>query len=89
MGVKKYSVQDIRAYTDLTDFDEATVLASDYDKLLSAAKTLINKMDLIHKHPEYNAVWSSAFIHRGNYHGPNYQAELQTLRVIVGDSNAS
>lgn len=54
------------------------------DDLLAAARSLCEKIRLIHDDPLYRAVWICAWNHGVNYtHGPTYEHELKALEAAV------
>lgn len=54
------------------------------DTVLKAAKSLVKRLDEIHNHPEYLAVWTMFMLHGGDYtDGPKYGEELATLRSAI------
>lgn len=58
-------------------------------QLMSAARALCKKMDMIHDNPLYQAVWTCAWNHGVNYtHGPTYELELKALKAAVKSANA-
>lgn len=55
-------------------------------KLVKAAKALVKKLEAAHASPEWDAVWVSAFIHRGTqYSGPRYQSEFEALKKVLNE----
>lgn len=59
------------------------VSGSNSTNLLSAARSLVERLDLVHEAPEYQGVWQMAQSRMGQYTGPQYKKELDTLREIV------
>lgn len=53
------------------------------DELETLARTLIDKLKVIHADPAYQAVWTLAHLHHGPYHGPEYADELRALSACV------
>jgi hypothetical protein len=50
--------------------------------LEQAARRLVERLDFIHEHSAYKAVWTLAHVH-GGYDGPNYAEELAALRAAL------
>lgn len=58
------------------------------DDLLAAARSLCEKMRMIHDDPLYQSVWTCAWNHGVNYtHGPTYEHELKALEAAVKAAN--
>ena len=56
--------------------------------MLAAARSLCEKMRLIHDDPLYQYVWTCAWNHGVNYkHGPTYERELNALEAAVRAAN--
>jgi hypothetical protein len=51
--------------------------------LLNAARSLVERLDLVHDDPKYQGVWQMAQSRNGQYTGPQYKKELDALREIV------
>jgi hypothetical protein len=52
--------------------------------LLAAARSLCEKIRLIHDDPLYQSVWTCALKHGVSYrHGPTYEHELKALEAAV------
>lgn len=45
--------------------------------------SLVGKLKIIHKLPEYKAAWKTAQAHRGPYTGPKYDKELEALEAAI------
>jgi hypothetical protein len=45
---------------------------------------LVSKLDEVYAHPQYRAVWESAWIHGCRYGGPTYERELKAAREALG-----
>jgi hypothetical protein len=52
-------------------------------RIEKAAEKLVEKLELIHKHPAYTAVWVCAQTHQGGYLGPTYEDELAELKKEI------
>jgi hypothetical protein len=55
------------------------------DAALSAAKTLLERLDSIHEDGAYQAVWNIYTVHSGQYKGPTYVEELAALRTTLAE----
>jgi hypothetical protein len=51
--------------------------------LVEAAGRLIERLDAVHRDPEYHGVWAIAQLHRGPYTGLTYTAELTAARAAL------
>lgn len=58
-------------------------------KLETAARTLLDRMDVIHAHPLYRRVWELAQLHGGPYEGPKYQEQVKALREALSEQSSS
>lgn len=47
--------------------------------MLEEAKKLVAKLREVHADSKYQSVWTISHIHVGQYSGPTYTAELETL----------
>jgi hypothetical protein len=47
------------------------------------ATQLVERLDFVHAHPAYEAVWSTAMLCLGPYLGPKYKDELEALRLAL------
>ena len=78
-GIKKLEVSDF-------DKNWASKFAQSQDsnKLLTAAKALIKRMDEIHETPEFKGVWQFYAIHGQSYPSTlNYAEELKHLKEVI------
>ena len=59
----------------------ATGMEDPKDKVVVAARSLVKKLELVHKDPRYQAVWSLWQGHCSgkSYSGPMYDGELKVL----------
>lgn len=48
-----------------------------------AARALVARLDEVHEHPAYRAVWTIAQMHLGPYDGPTYVDALAALRTAL------
>jgi hypothetical protein len=55
------------------------------DEMAVALRTLVNKLEQVHADPAYQSVWTLAWIHSGQYAGPNYSDELAAAKRALGD----
>lgn len=53
--------------------------------LRQAAQALITKIEAIHEHADYKAVWTTYHAHGGRYVGPKYVDELAMLKKAIAD----
>lgn len=53
------------------------------EAMVEAATALVAKLDAVHADPKYGAVWAIAQAHYGQYDGPKYEDELNTLRAAL------
>ena len=51
--------------------------------LEAAARTLVERLDFVHAHPNYQGVWMMAGIHSYPYTGPIYIDELAALKAAL------
>jgi hypothetical protein len=63
----------------------AKIITRAYEPLVKAAGNLEQCMTLIESHPNYRAVWDSAFLHGCPYTGPTWERELDTLRTALSE----
>lgn len=52
---------------------------------IMAAKDLVLKLQEVHNDPEYLSVWTLHQVRNGNYSGPTYTQELNTLKTKLKD----
>jgi hypothetical protein len=58
--------------------------------VISAARALLERLDLVHADDRYKAVWEIAQLHIGPYTGLQYESELLALRkALVTDEPSS
>ena len=57
-----------------------------------AFRVFVDKLETVHQHPRYMAMWEVAQLHVGQYDGPNYIDELNAARealATTGSTDAS
>lgn len=58
-------------------------------ELEKLARALVDRLDLVHEHSSYKAVWTLHSVHGGVYNGPTYEYELDSLRAFLRSPNPS
>lgn len=54
------------------------------ERLHAVAEALVAKLDAMHVHRAYLAIWSVLAAHGIDYRGPSYEGELAALRAVLG-----
>lgn len=54
-----------------------------HEALVEALSALVEKLDLVHDDPRYEAVWTISQLHAGPYTGPQYDKELEAGRLAL------
>lgn len=54
-------------------------------KIKLALKTLVDKLEVVHKDLSYQGVWSFCYVHGRLYTGPNYGKELEAAKEALNE----
>ena len=50
-----------------------------------AIQELLDQIELVHRHPKYNATWDAGMHAVGPYNGPQYGAQITQARKVMRD----
>ena len=56
------------------------------NKVVEAAKALIEKLEVIHENAAYQSVWTFYTIHGMKYDGPTYEREFESLKTALSET---
>lgn len=66
---------------------EFAAMRKERDAIKNAANALVTRLQEIHDHPKYAAVWLSYQNHHGHYNGPQYDKELISLKEALAQAS--
>jgi len=64
-------------------------LENDYKIIREALIALVDKLEKVHSHPDYESIWRTAYAQLGQYTGPTYTRELESAANLLYSTETS